>query len=87
MPGFEQHLKELEGIVGKLERGDLSLEESVKLFEEGVKLSAACKTELEQAEGRVQILLESKGRKMEAVELEAEQREEEFSVRTDTDEG
>ena len=86
MAGFEGDLKELEGIVDKLERGELTLEESVTLFEEGVKLSAACKAELEQAEGRVQVLMEGKGRKMQAVELEAEQREEEFSVEVDGDE-
>ena len=86
MAGFEGDLKELEGIVDKLERGELTLEESVTLFEEGVKLSAACKAELEQAEGRVQVLMEGKGRKMQAVELEAEQREEEFGVEVDGDE-
>ena len=86
MAGFEGDLKELEGIVDKLERGELTLEESVTLFEEGVKLSAACKAELEQAEGRVQILMEGKGRKMQAVESEAEQREQEFGVEVDGDE-
>ena len=86
MAGFEGDLKELEGIVDKLERGELTLEESVTLFEEGVKLSAACKAELEQAEGRVQVLMEGKGRKMQAAELEAEQREEEFGVEVDGDE-
>ncbi len=43
MPTFEQSLKKLETIVEKLEKGDLALEESLKLFEEGVGLSAACK--------------------------------------------
>jgi exodeoxyribonuclease VII small subunit len=50
----------LESIVGKLERGDLPLEESVRLFEEGIKLSDACKTDLETAEGKVQMLLKQK---------------------------
>jgi exodeoxyribonuclease VII small subunit len=56
MPKFEQNLTALESVVERLERGDLSLEDSLKLFEDGVALSAACKTELEAAEGRVQLL-------------------------------
>lgn len=57
MAGFEDKLKSLEQVVEKLERGDLSLDESVKLFEEGIQLSDACKKELEAAEGRIQILV------------------------------
>ncbi len=60
MASFEESLKQLEAIVGKLERGDLPLEESVRLFEEGIKLSDACKTDLETAEGKVQMLLKQK---------------------------
>lgn len=60
MASFEESLKQLETIIGKLERGDLPLEESVLLFEEGIKLSNACKTDLETAEGKVQILLKQK---------------------------
>lgn len=60
MPSFEQSLKKLETIVDKLEQGDLALEESLKLFEEGVSLSAACKQELDAAEGKVQILLKQR---------------------------
>ncbi len=44
----------------KLEKGDLSLEDSIKLFEEGVGLSAACKKELDTAEGKVQILIKQR---------------------------
>ncbi len=44
MPSFEESLKKLETIVDQLEKGDLALEESLKLFEEGVGLSAACKS-------------------------------------------
>lgn len=58
MADFEDKLKSLEQVVEKLERGDLSLDESVKLFEEGIKLSDACKKDLEAAEGRIQILVE-----------------------------
>jgi exodeoxyribonuclease VII small subunit len=57
MPSFEESLKKLESIVSKLEKGDLSLEESLKLFEEGVDLSATCKKELEEAEGKVEMLI------------------------------
>ncbi len=60
MASFEESLKQLEAIIGKLERGDLPLEESVRLFEEGVQLSNACKADLEAAEGKVQILLKQK---------------------------
>lgn len=60
MSSFEQSLKKLETIVGKLEKGDLSLEESLKLFEEGVGLSAVCKKELEAAEGKVQTLIKQR---------------------------
>jgi exodeoxyribonuclease VII small subunit len=60
MPSFEQSLKKLETIVDKLEKGDLPLEESLKLFEEGVELSAACKQELDAAEGKVQILIKQR---------------------------
>lgn len=60
MASFEDSLKQLEAIIGKLERGDLPLEESVQLFEEGIQLSNACKTDLETAEGKVQILLKQK---------------------------
>lgn len=60
MPSFEASLKKLEIIVDKLEKGELTLEESLKLFEEGVGLSAACKKELEAAEGKVQMLIKQR---------------------------
>jgi exodeoxyribonuclease VII small subunit len=55
---FEEQLKELEAVVERLERGELSLEENVGLFERGVHLSNACKRQLSDAESRVQVLLE-----------------------------
>jgi len=55
---FEEQLKELEAVVARLERGELSLEENVSLFERGVHLSNACKQQLAEAESRVQVLLE-----------------------------
>jgi exodeoxyribonuclease VII small subunit len=60
LASFEESLKQLESIIGKLERGDLPLEESVRLFEEGIQLSNTCKTDLETAEGKVQMLLKQK---------------------------
>ena len=60
MASFEESLKQLEAIIGKLEKGDLPLEESVRLFEEGIHLSNTCKTDIESAEGKVQILLKKK---------------------------
>ena len=54
---FEASLKELEKIVRGLEEGDLSLEESLKLFEDGVKLSRECQERLNQAERRIEVLL------------------------------
>jgi len=58
MADFEQKLTALELVVEKLERGDLSLEESVRLFEEGITLSNACKRDLATAEGKIQVLAE-----------------------------
>jgi exodeoxyribonuclease VII small subunit len=58
MATFEEQLKTLETVVERLEKGDLALEESLALFEQGVALSDACKKELEAAEGRVEVLLQ-----------------------------
>jgi exodeoxyribonuclease VII small subunit len=58
MANFEEQLSELEKVVEQLERGDLSLEDSVGLFERGVHLSNACKTQLASAESRIQVLIE-----------------------------
>jgi exodeoxyribonuclease VII small subunit len=54
---FESSLEELEQIVGKLERGDLPLEASLELFEQGIRLSRECQERLSQAERRIEILL------------------------------
>jgi exodeoxyribonuclease VII small subunit len=58
MAKFEEQLTALEAVVERLERGELSLDESVDLFEEGVRLSNACKKDLDSAEGRIQALTE-----------------------------
>jgi exodeoxyribonuclease VII small subunit len=60
LQNFEQSLKQLEAIVAQMERGDVSLEESVKLFEEGSKLAEQCKQQLAEAEGKVEILIKQR---------------------------
>ncbi len=60
---FEDSLEELEQLVEQMEQGDLSLEESLKSFERGVKLTSTCQKALQEAEQKVQILLEKNGKK------------------------
>jgi len=72
MASFEERLTALEGVVERLERGDLTLDESVRLFEEGVHLSNACKLELEKAEGRIQVLVETQGGGVQVAEMDVE---------------
>ncbi len=62
MAKFEECLRRLETIVQVLEKGDVPLETSLTLFEEGMSLSSACRKELEQAEGKVEILLKKNGK-------------------------
>ncbi len=62
MAKFEECLQRLEKIVQELEKGDVPLEKSLTLFEEGMHLSSACRKELEQAEGKVEILLKKNGK-------------------------
>jgi exodeoxyribonuclease VII small subunit len=59
---FEECLQRLELIVKDMECGDLPLEQSLKLFEEGIALSASCKKELDDAEAKVEILLKNQGK-------------------------
>lgn len=54
---FEASLSELETVVRKLENGDLPLEESLKLFEDGVRLSRECRERLSNAERRIEVLM------------------------------
>ena len=58
---FEESMKKLEGIVTELENGNLNLDESVKKFEEGMKIAKQCNTILEEAEKKITILLEKDG--------------------------
>lgn len=54
---FEDALSKLEGIVEELERGELSLEESLSAFEEGIRLSRICSKQLDEAERKIEILI------------------------------
>ena len=59
---FEEAMKKLEGIAEELEKGDLSLDESVKKFEEGMELSKECNKIIENAEKKITILLDKDGK-------------------------
>lgn len=59
MKDFESNLKSLEEIVAKLESGDLTLDQALTLFEEGVKISRHCNSKLEEAERKVEMLIKS----------------------------
>ncbi len=56
-PTFEQALEALETLVERLEKGELTLEESLTLYEEGIRLSRLCHGKLEEAEGKIEMLL------------------------------
>lgn len=56
-PRFEDALRQLEEIVQRLEKGELALEESLKLYEEGIRLSRLCHAKLEEAEGKIELLM------------------------------
>jgi len=68
---FEAGLEELERIVKELEKGYLPLEQSLALFENGMRLSAECKRQLESAETRVEMLMR-RGSEMTAVPFDSE---------------
>jgi exodeoxyribonuclease VII small subunit len=71
-PAFEASLEELERVVKELEKGELSLERSLELFERGMKLSSDCKKQLEEAETRVELLVK-RGAKTVAVPFDPSQ--------------
>ena len=72
---FETAMARLEEIVQKLEQGDLPLEQSLKLFEEGIRLSRICNKRLEEAERKVEILLKDKAGSLKAQPLEEQEEE------------
>jgi exodeoxyribonuclease VII small subunit len=75
-PEFEHSLARLEEIVRRLENANLSLDDAMRLFEEGVVLSRECQKQLEQAEGKVEILLKKAGGELTAQPFEPEGEEE-----------
>lgn len=76
---FEKALAELEALVERMEEGDLSLEDSLKAFENGIRLTQQCQQALSAAQQRVQMLMQKDG-EIESVELDAadEQFDEDF---------
>ncbi|WP_127586004.1 exodeoxyribonuclease VII small subunit [Paenibacillus koleovorans] len=58
---FEQAMEKLEGIVTRLENGDVPLEQAIELFQEGMKLSHLCGQKLEVVERKIEVLLEENG--------------------------
>ncbi|GGB98750.1 exodeoxyribonuclease 7 small subunit [Marinobacterium zhoushanense] len=60
-PDFEQSLAQLEAVVERMEQGDLPIEEALKAFEQGVKLTRECQSILDQTEQKVQVLIEQQG--------------------------
>jgi exodeoxyribonuclease VII small subunit len=70
---FEASLKELEHIVKQLEDGDLELEESLKLFEDGVRLSRECRERLTNAERRIEVLMKEADGSLGLQEIETEE--------------
>ena len=71
-PDFERSLARLEEVVRRLESPQLSLDDAMKLFEEGVELSRECQKQLEEAEGKVEILLKKADGKLVAGPFEPE---------------
>ena len=69
---FEAALKKLEGIVEGLESGDLSLEDALKQYEEGVRMADLCTKRLTEAEKRVEVLMKANPGKFKAVPFESE---------------
>ena len=71
-PDFEKSLVRLEEVVRRLESPQLSLDDAMKLFEEGIQLSRECQKQLEEAEGRVEILLKKADGKLTAEPFDPE---------------
>lgn len=69
---FETALKRLEGVVEKLENGELSLEGALKQYEEGVRLADICSRRLTEAEKKIEVLMKTSGGKLKATPFEAD---------------
>lgn len=60
-PSFEEALKQLEAVVARLESGEAPLEESIRLFEDGMRLSGICRKRLDEADRKIELLLRKPG--------------------------
>jgi len=60
-PSFEEALRQLEAVVARLESGETPLEESIRLFEEGMRLSEVCRKRLDEADRKIELLLRKPG--------------------------
>lgn len=69
---FEEALRTLEGVVAKLESGETDLEESIRLFEEGMRLSTLCQKRLDDADRKIEVLLRKPGGTVSAKEDESD---------------
>jgi exodeoxyribonuclease VII small subunit len=72
LESFENNLQRLDGIVHELEEAELPLEKALELYEEGMRLTGICQQQLEEAEGRVEILRKRAGGKLVAEPFEEE---------------
>lgn len=72
---FEESLKQLEKIIKDLEKGDLPLEDSLKKYEEGVRLSQQLSKKLEQAQKRVEVLMKAEGGRLDTKPFDDEDSE------------
>ena len=72
---FEKNIERLDAIVRQLEDADLPLEKALQIYEEGMKLSEICQKQLQEAEGRIQILMKRAGGKIVAEPFEQEENE------------
>ena len=72
---FEKNIERLDVIVRQLEDADLPLEKALHIYEEGMKLSELCQKQLQEAEGRIQVLMKRAGGKIVAESFEPEENE------------
>ena len=79
-PKFEKDLEKLEEIVGALEEGELSLDEALKRFEEGIKLAKRCEKALSEAEKKIEILTRNADGELEAQPFGEEGEDEDAST-------
>lgn len=73
---FEDALKKLETIVGELEKGDISLDESLARYEQGIKLSRMCAKKLEMAKRKVELLVKTESGKFQLTPFDKKTRDE-----------